>query len=493
MGTISKYLLAASVGTCLCAWSGPEPGDIFREYVGLREGFFTACPPEGTLEHCSGIASRNISIDDLDQAVKAEVIVEFWGGHIGTSDQRFRVNGNDWVMMPTPVNTPTNKPYCYYRTIRGPAVSVPLETFRSGDNLFEFATGPQVCYGFDWPFMWIYDFIVRIYYDDSKEHPAGEITSPISSGSLGDSPEITARASSSNSSVAQVDFVGHFDGFDWGGDGLWEKWHYNLEHGAMKNHIGSASEEPYTVTWDNEWVADQEGMKIAAIITDNNGIKYMTPAVDNVALRHGRLVKMYRSEDIPERFGAYFWLERPSCNIIIDDGLDNALSAFIIASTWSGEHAQEWGFGNSQVGTHFGVVHDHSFEKHEVPLDILEQGGNSFYVYNTEQNHAAEINWPGPALFIRYDTQSTEVCSKGMPDISGFRIHREKAEGGLNIFVSETGSYTMNIADVNGRVLKTIKGSGPHTYRLNDAAEPGIYVIHMISRRVISSKQVVLF
>jgi hypothetical protein len=34
---------------------------------------------------------------DLARAVRAELSVEYWGGHIGTSGQQFQVNSNGWV------------------------------------------------------------------------------------------------------------------------------------------------------------------------------------------------------------------------------------------------------------------------------------------------------------------------------------------------------------------------------------------------------------
>ena len=45
---------------------------------------------------------NTVAIDDLDRAVGAEVVLEQWGGHAGTSDKRLRLNGNDWIAIPEP-------------------------------------------------------------------------------------------------------------------------------------------------------------------------------------------------------------------------------------------------------------------------------------------------------------------------------------------------------------------------------------------------------
>ena len=43
-----------------------------------------------------------IDLPDLTGAVRAELILDRWGGHPGTSNKRVRFNGASWLHLPEP-------------------------------------------------------------------------------------------------------------------------------------------------------------------------------------------------------------------------------------------------------------------------------------------------------------------------------------------------------------------------------------------------------
>ena len=280
---------------------------------------------------------------------------------------------------------------------------IPLDQLKHGVNIFQFTCGRQILYGFDWGMYWIYSFTVRVYYDKSKPHPTGRIISPVAGDSIGDIPEIVAEASSVNSVVKQVDFIGHYEDFDWEGDGIYRQWHYQTRYGILHKHIGTSAEAPYTVAWDTAWVPDQDQpVKIMAKITDEDGICIMTPAVDNLSLvRQGRSVRMYKSSDVPERFGVRTG-HRMTCSIEVPDDLSNAKDARLILSTWSAGHADEIGLNDSILVERIGVVHDYSYDAIPVPIEIIKRGTNTFHIFSDTEHHAAEVNWPGPVLMVEF-------------------------------------------------------------------------------------------
>ena len=277
-------------------WGQPHPGDIFREftfnYGKSKSTSFSEldpnCPrkkdPTFDMRDKPHQVPKKIDLD-LDKAVRAEMSVEYWGGHIGTSGQRFRVNGHDWIAVPQPTGMSGN-PLCYYRTLLGNnAAAIPLDHLRQGTNVVQFTAGPQIKYNFNWGFYWIYDFTIRVYYDASKPHPTGRITAPLAGAVLGDKPEVSAEVTASGTPMRQVDFVGFYEDFNWSGDGQFHQWQYQTEHGVRKHHIGTAAHAPWRIVWDNEWVPDQDQpMQIAAIVTDAGGMSFMTPAVANLGL-----------------------------------------------------------------------------------------------------------------------------------------------------------------------------------------------------------------
>ena len=395
-------------------WAQPKPGDIFREftfnYGKTKSTSFSEldpnCPrkkdPTFDMRDKAHQVPKKIDID-LDKAVRAEMSVEYWGGHIGTSGQKFRVNEHEWIAVPQPTGMSGN-PVCYYRTLLGNnAVPIPLDQLRQGTNIVQFTAGPQIKYNFNWGFYWIYDFTIRVYYDASKPHPTGRIATPAAGTVLGDKPTVSAETASSGAAVRQVDFVGFYEDFDWSGDGPFRKWQYQTEHGVRKHHIGTAAEAPFRVIWDNEWVPDQQQpMQIAAIITDANGMSFMTPALESIGLeRANRTVKMYRAANVPEAFAVRV-KKRMTCKIPVPDSPQGAIRAHLLLSTWSAAHAEEIGWNDRKLVERVGLVHNYSFDTIDVPLDLLRQGDNTFYLYSATTEHAAEVNWPGPVLLVEF-------------------------------------------------------------------------------------------
>jgi len=406
---ISVFLSLTYCAVC----AGPEPGDIFREFTHNYDkspgSHFSELDPECKREFEEGSSFHNKprmvpkELDiDLEGAIKAEMSVEYWGGHIGTSEQKFKVNGHDWIYVPQPQGTPTD-PETYYRTVLGASVAIPLEQLKHGVNAFQFTCGAQIRYGFDWGMYWIYSFTVRVYYDKSKPHPDGRIISPVSGDAIRESPELVAETSSANSVIRQVDFIGYYEDFDWEGDGIYRQWHYQTRYGILHKHIGISTTVPYKLIWDTAWVPDQDQpIRIMAKITDGNGICTMTPAVDNLSLaRQDRSIRMYKPHEVPERFGVRVG-NRMTCKIHVPDDLSNARDARLILSTWSADHADEIGLNDRILVERIGVVHNYSYDAIPVPLEIINRGINTFHIFANTEHHAAEVNWPGPVLMIEF-------------------------------------------------------------------------------------------
>ena len=81
----------------------PQPGEVFRD-TRLSNGGETyrvtdlnATHPDSG-EHPNTIYDLNVP--DLVGAVRAELIIDHWGGHLGTGDKSIRLNGNEWIDLP---------------------------------------------------------------------------------------------------------------------------------------------------------------------------------------------------------------------------------------------------------------------------------------------------------------------------------------------------------------------------------------------------------
>ncbi len=396
------------------AFAQPQPGDVFREHVyRLPNRSFSELDPTSKRREDPnfGMAKKAIQVEqpleiDLDGATRAELSVEYWGGHIGTTEQKFRLNGSEWIYLPQPVGT-KGEAQCYHRTLLGNnAVDIPLDALKDGMNAFVFAAGPQTCYNFDWGFYWIYSFTVRLYYDEAAPHPNGRLL--IQAGdTLNELPVLMAEADPSGSPIRQVDFIGYYDDFDWDGDGVREEWQYVTDQGVMMRNIGVATAAPFQVRWNTSWIPDQtRPVKLALKLTDQTGLSYMTPAVENVIFfRPDWAVKMYLPADLPERFSARNGSSK-SVSIAVGDDLEHARTARLIMSSWSARtndgSRHEVLINGHKLADNFGKFHDHSFDELNVPLEWLKQGENEISVSSDFKGHALEINWPGPALLIAY-------------------------------------------------------------------------------------------
>jgi hypothetical protein len=457
---------------------GPQPGDVYREYTYSRllGGHLL---PEG-----GGEITFDLAIRDLQNAIRAEAAFEYWGGHIGTSEQRLIVNGHDEApaYLPQPRGT-LGPPEAYYRTLLGnSSVPVPLDLLHEGVNSFAVAFGSQVVYSFNWPHMWLYATTIRIYYDATKPHPTGDITAPKTGATIDDSPILSASAAPAGAPIKQVDFIGCYEDFDWEGNGVWRQWHYQTMKGVMKRNIGTATEEPYEVRWDTKWVPDQrEEMAFMARVMDADGVCCMTQAVGNVWLNRARSVKLYKPLNVPEN-----WRSRVNkkigCQFDITHELKGARAAQVVVSTWSGAHCDEIAFNDQKLVDRAGVIHNVSFDAIPVPPELLREDANTFTTNAATTDHGIEINWPGPALLVeyaeppaertRYPWGSVTVAS----DIRGLRmaLANERLQMEYSHHISQEGFYMSAIrrlesAGTGKNVAPNVIDGGSHRGVLIDA------------------------
>jgi len=346
---------------------------------------------------------------DLVGATSAELSVEYWGGHIGTAGQRFRVNDHAWTDLPQPAGTPT-APQRYYRTLLGNNVApIPLAQLREGENIFRFAAGKQVAFFNDWSFYWIYDFTARVHYDAAKKpHPVGAMVASKSEETFGDLLRLETEASSPNGSIVRIDFIGEYEDFDWDGDGVWREWQYSTHHGVLRHHLGTVTSEPWRLKADVRWMPDQtQPIRVRARITDCTGLTYLTPSVEFKQQREQRGVRMIKCDTVPEKWMSRAGKESPKGSFVLaTNDLAGATFARLVLSTWSGDvddtSIHELRLNGERLASRFGEFHNYDVDALEVPLERLKIGRNEITTFSTYQGHMFEINWPGPVLLIEY-------------------------------------------------------------------------------------------
>ncbi len=482
----------------------PQPGDVYKEYYRAMIGYaewrvIDPNAPSATAQTYLPNAVLEFDMPNLDlaHAVRAEAVIDEWGGHAGTTGKAIRFNGNDWLLLPNLQTTPTN-PVNYLHQAN-PTVDIPLSHLVSGANYLEGTNAGQAGpYDFGWGQWGMNGIVVRVYYS-GIDHPTGQITSPSTGSSFDDNPTVTATASG-NAGISKVDFIAYYDGLDTDGDGVFQDWHYNYhrnltEYGeALKGHVGTATSSPYTAVWDTKMVPDQASgsVKLLARIRDNNGVWYVTPQITNLSLsRSSRSVKLYVPGDVPERFSV--WAGRPykSCTLSIPGGtkLNVATNATVFFSTFNGIDGgihpgeQHYTKITGYELPWYGDDHFYSWDGVTMPPTALQVGSNLVEIYSTSTKTGFDVNWPGLQMVIEFGEAPVpiQLSSFTARAISSTQVQldwttlSETKNYGFEIEKSTTsaGPYTkIDGAFINGQGTTIV----PHTYSYTDgAAVPGAW------------------
>jgi hypothetical protein len=436
---------------------GPQPGDVFRQFQDNTTFRQTSvCNASGT--RCNGVPSeqqRQAQNVDLANAVRAEAVFEYWGGHLASTQQEFNVNGGPWTPYPDIQGIPPDTlPTCYFRAPTNAIAPLPLSGTggvrppgSTGNTVtvnYRYRIGPQRSLpqcasgtNFYWGNMWIYEVTTRIYYSPTIPRPDGAIISPADGATITENrsanqfPRITVRAQApTGRSIARVDLIGNYLDYDWDGDGVLREWHYALRHGVWERTIGTRTSpsrgtaDEYDFTWNTEWIPDQDQpVQLMARITDNAGVSYMTEAVTVTFNRVGRSVRMYttwsdyygqRVFGPPRNFGFNAYRQPrigKTAFISIPDPLTNATRARFLIYSWSGRSSITTSRTTVAVNAFsiwsensFGIFHDYSFDTRDLnnPRDFLNQGDNILRIWSNRTDHELEVLWPGPAIFVEY-------------------------------------------------------------------------------------------
>lgn len=402
------------------AFAQPGPGDVFKEYAwatpgnGQSESFLRVCGdgdyseptsdewnffPEGFVDN--GWLSLNEELDMKD-AIRAEVLVERMLCHDGTTGLAVKFNEGEWHAFPDADSIPQpQREYLYHYY---PIVQIPLSELNSAqvNNRFRFTLNPGQRFGM--PQNMVYGMVLRIYYKNTKPHCEAEIAGINHGDGLGEEVELNVK---SRSEFSRVDYIGLMDNLNYEGDGVYYQWHYNYHRGELVNHIGSSSTGEFK--WDTKWIPDQpRAMHIAARVTDENGVIYMTPAVNDLHFERDFKVELCKPYNIPRR-----WATRESefvAGFDVKGDLSRAESFLVSAVTWSP------GYLNGVYLNDFLILDRESCKYcyHIIRIESDEtaflSGMNSLKTgktpyYHGKMVHGTEIQYPGFMVLVRYKAE----------------------------------------------------------------------------------------
>jgi hypothetical protein len=506
---------------------GPQPGETFRQYTfpsnfDLCNGVTSSICVFGG-QFMSNQSTKNLTVNNSTNTTRAELAIEYWGGHINTANQRLNVNGGSAQPIPQPSNIPAGShPRCYYRTMLNALAPLPLGGdggLRAGNqsNSFTFGIDTQIevpeCESgssYSWGQLRIYAFTARVYYDvEANARPTGTITTPANGAVIVEPANRQVNisvqaAASSGRTISRVDLIGNYLGTDRDGNGVLQEWQYTLRDGVWENTIGTRTSPSsgtntngtYNFTWDTTWLPDQPGpIQLMARVTDNSGLSYMTPIAAFTLQRTNRSVQLYamssdyygqRVFGAPRAFGAKLGINVPAYGryayIAIPHALTNATAARFDIFTWSGNPCcdvdengapinntgitEVWVNNSNIWNSSYGIYHNFDYDTITISPTNLVRGDNIIRIYSSRENHALEVLWPGPMILVQYSGTAPAIP----PPVAENLSLNTNEDTPLNVTLPVTNqsntllSYTLSDSPDNGQLA----GKAPNlTYQPN--------------------------
>ncbi len=391
----------------------PRPGDIFRDYVWANGGRWQRITgPDATMagakEHLPN-AVNDIELADLAGAIRAEIQLELLQSHYGTTGHAVRLNGKDWFPVPSSPRIPGGRgtkegPAEMWLTMLYPTFEVPVAALQPGRNRFEFITRSGAAgLGSRWPQSIVYGVVFRIYYGPDKPAPTGGVVAPHGvPGRYGTIELLAEPLPAAGRSIRRVDFLAHYRGYDWRGEGVAEKWHAQTFFGGLRRHAGSAFLHPWHVAWDARDVPAQDApVQVTARIEDDTGLCRMTAAVTLEKFKGFPHTRIFAGHAIPQAWQTRAG-RRNSCKITLPDDLSGLQGAKLILASWNGYQADEIGINGTALVGNIGFNHDLSYDEIDLPISALKPGENEFYTASKTEHHGIEVLWPGAVIIARF-------------------------------------------------------------------------------------------
>ena len=470
---LKSFLIAGLTALCLAAQmlllapsasAQPQPGDVFREYVWLpnmvaESGEFLRVggrldyqttpdhfPPD---EHDEGHIPFGHAFD-LEDAVRAELLLERVQSHEDTKGLAVQINGHDWIAVPPPADIP--RPASDYMYHDYPVVPVPLASLNAGSgNTFKMRVDPEQRW--DWPQNLFYAVTLRVYYGTDKRRLEADI-SGIGPGDALKLEQQMALRTPDPAAVERVDFVGRYRDFSWRGDGIYDRWQYSYHRGQIRNHLGTATEAPFRIEWETEWVPDQQSeILVAARVTYDDGLIYFTPAVPDLRIDRAHSVELALPYRQPVN-----WVTRAdsfTAYVGVHGDVRNAEAMQLLWRSWSSCYARGVYVNGVQIYDRGADCYD--YDEHRVTVEnpqFLRAGENTISTGKTplihgEMVHGMEVQWPGILMKVKYERPATEAIRitegsyAGRPhfiiDTPGAVYYYDRAGGGLSRLIDVQG------------------------------------------------------
>jgi len=413
-------LLIAGFATNLSAFD-LTPG-VFREYTistrnynGNADAWRVTDPGATNPGAIVFLPNQIFTFEDIDlsNAVRVDLLMHHWTGHLGTTGQQVIVNGTHTLDLPKTISSTLND--------SNQTFQLPLDWIKQGSNTLQGTISLEE-QGKHWWGQWGWYWIkIRVWIsEESSTIPNGTIVVHAPNKIITEnSVELTFEA---NGTISSVEYFKKFDGFDSDGNGKTYDWQGFLDQIVILQQREPPA-PPFSSIWDVSGIPDQKPGAVSFIALIKKGNEYrITEPVHGYSIQRDYSVKMFTPfrASWPTQLIRNHVVGRTVIDIPAEFPLEELASARILMRSWNGQANEEGSTSialNSnnpedfKTGIITGASHVYAFDDKELtPLDQFDfvSGKNSLYLTAKTEHHGCEVLNPGPCFLLRWDRWITE-------------------------------------------------------------------------------------
>lgn len=368
----------------------------------------------------SGMARIRVD-EDLRAIRRADLELQLWGGHPGTSNKRVTVNGRTTYCIP---EVGTQQLNC---THQNPVFNLRPVDLVNGYNSLQFACDTGETF---WGHYIVDMAKIRIGLSGNdarllaKELVGFSARVSVSPSDVGEDFDLQLDVPAEfRERIAGVRYEGRFYGYDENGDGWSNGWHF----------VGEAGPKGIAV-FSTRMLPAQRRVRFRAVVTfkDAADLQFRTPVTQDfeVAERREECVRLFTSSSLPSPF----WSRNSKakeCTIDLDVEPESIAEAELHVVAWTGGAGEVSAYFTLN-GKHFPVAEgsNHETVYTRLPIDpkYLRRGENRFVLRSDTKHHGIEIMLPGPGLMVRYAKPLNKTLPVATRDAGGAGVDLATAE-----------------------------------------------------------------
>lgn len=344
--------------------------------------------------------------EDLALLRTADLYAEVWGGHPGTTNKRFTINGRSTYALP---EVGTAAGHCTYSY---PRIPLKLTDLVNGYNAIQFAC--DIGTGF-WGHFIVDNAALHLVLQ--PEHPdlaAANLSAfhaSVAWQAVTGDRECYVLSLNYPSSfldhISHVDYFAHYAGYDENGNGSGIDWHGFTKIRQPAAIVGCAAQPSYSTTWHTNMLPTQNNVSIRANVhfKGYSNLTYQTASSNGPNIYHGLQYKvtLHPASHQPAPFWSRAGNEK-KCTIMVEsppDKIENAELHVVIWDGGAGSMENPFTINGYPLTIAGSGAHDVLYRVMPISPQQLKKGENEIILCSDTEHHGIEILLPGPCLVIR--------------------------------------------------------------------------------------------